>query len=301
MKKLLTLSTALLFTAGAAFAQSNDASVSQSGDDNDASVEQIGSGNEAEFNQGFINNGDFQGQSNAIGEIIQDGNNNGATLNQRAWGDDGNEHTIDQIGSENVAKVDIYNGNNFGFVEQFGSENDARMVQSGTGHGSVIIQTGDENYARSSSVAGSGNETAVVQGIPGETMPVLDGPVNEGPQLNQPFLILPESSVGNAATMRVKGSDNMAGILQLGSYNNAGSNPQWGGDLGISIEGDGNAAGIAQLGSENTANISVLGNANTALIVQFGSGDIGSIMQDGSGNSAVITQSGMGLVGPVLE
>lgn len=287
MKKLLTLSTALLFTAGAAFAQSNDAAVSQNGDDNDAAVEQLGSGNDAELNQGF----DGQGQNGAIGDIFQDGTDNSASLNQRAWGNDGNEHSIEQIGDANVANVDIYNGNNFGFVNQEGSENNARMVQSGSGHGSVILQSGDENYAQSSSTAGSGNVTAIAQGVPGG----LTGlPVNGGPQsLN---LIPVFSSVGNAATLAVKGSDNEAGILQIGAYNNAGSNPQWSGDLGISIDGDGNTAGIAQLGSENTANISVLGNANMAMIGQMGNSNTGSIMQDGSGNSALITQDGMGLI-----
>lgn len=294
MKKLLTLSTALLFTAGAAFAQSNDASVNQGGDDNDATIEQIGSGNSAELSQGFENNGDFQGQNNAVGEILQDGDDNSASMNQRAWGNDGNEHYIDQLGDDNVANVDIYNGGNFGLLVQEGSENNARMLQSGSEHESYIIQTGDENYARSSSTAGSGNITAIVQGIP-SVFAGMGGLL----QLN---LGLPlSSSDGNAATLRVKGSDNIAGILQIGLLNNAGSNPQGSGDLGISIEGDGNTAGIAQLGSENSANISILGGINMALIGQVGSSNTGSIMQDGSGNSAVIVQSDGFVSGPVLD
>jgi hypothetical protein len=236
-----------------------------------------------------------QGQNGAFGEIIQDGIDNSASMNQRAWGSDGNEHSIEQLGEANVANVDIYNGNNFGFVVQEGSENSARMVQSGTGNGSVILQTGEENYATSSSTAGSGNITGIVQGVPGG-LPQINGPQ----QLGQVPLIPILPSAGNTATLGVKGSNNVAGILQLGLFNNAGSNPSWTGDLGISIEGDGNTAGIAQLGIENAANISVLGNSNMALIGQMGSSNTGSIMQDGSGNSAVISQSGMGL-GPVLD
>src|SRR6056297_1126732 len=150
MKKLLTLSTALLFTAGAAFAQSNDATLTQTGDDNDATVEQIGMDNEAELTQGF--NG--QGQDGALGDISQDGTDNSATLNQRAWGDDDNEHYIDQVGEGNSASVNAFNGNNYGFVEQFGAENSAKMDQAGTGHTSLILQTGEENYAYSRIVSG---------------------------------------------------------------------------------------------------------------------------------------------------
>ena len=42
MKKLSTLTLGLLFAAGSAFAQSNDATVDQTGDNNDATVNQIG-------------------------------------------------------------------------------------------------------------------------------------------------------------------------------------------------------------------------------------------------------------------
>ena len=192
MKKLLTLLMALLFTAGAAFAQSNDAVLTQSGDDNDATVEQIGSGNGAVLSQGFAG----QGQDGAIGEIFQDGNDNSAEMKQRAWGDDGNEHYIDQIGDNNAASVNIFNGDNYGIVEQYGSENDAQMVQSGTGNGSVIFQTGDENYAYSSSTAGSGNVTGIVQGVP-NALPGMGG--------LQPMTLLSPGmpSSGNTATLAV--------------------------------------------------------------------------------------------------
>jgi len=290
MKKLLTLSTALLFTAGAAFAQSNDATLTQTGDDNDATVEQIGMDNEAELTQGF----DGQGQDGAIGSIFQDGTENSATLKQRAWGDDSNEHYIDQVGESNTATVRAFNGDNFGIVEQFGADNSASMVQSGTGHGSVIIQTGEENYAYSSSTAGSGNLTGIVQGIP-DALPGMGG--------LQPMALMSTAipSSGNTATLGVKGSNNMAGILQIGVGNSAGTNPQYSGDKGISIDGDGNIAGIAQLGIQNDAAISVLGSSNMALIGQMGAGNSGSVTQDGSGNSALITQSGMGLPMPVID
>lgn len=303
MKKLLTLSTALLFTAGAAVAQSNDASVSQDGDDNDATIEQVGSGNSAELNQGFENNGTFQGQSNAFGQIIQVGNDNSATMNQRAWGNRDNQHSIDQFGDGNSADVDIYNGDNFGYLLQDGDDNSARMVQSGNENESLIVQEGNDNYAQSSTTAGSGNGTAIIQSELELSFGEL--PVEEV----QPFGVegsfyFPSFSEGNAATLSAKGSNNLAGILQLGSFNSAGSNPQSSGDLGIEIEGNGNKAGIGQLGFMNEANITVMGNANLALIGQFGDSNSGSIMQDGSGNTAVILQDGGGFSsgpGLVLE
>jgi hypothetical protein len=294
MKKLLTLSTALLFTAGAAFAQSNDASVNQDGDDNDATIEQLGSSNSAELNQGF----DGQGQNGAIGDIYQEGFDNSASMNQRAWGNDGNEHVIEQLGISNTADVDIYNGDNSGYLLQEGVGNSARMVQSGTGHESLIVQTGIENYAQSSSVAGTGNQTAIVQGIPSEFIGDIGMPgqlsLDDGPALVPIF-----GSEENVATMTVSGSNNLAGILQLGGGNTAGTNPGYAGDKGIDISGDGNAAGIAQLGFGNDAAISVMGNANVAGILQLGAVNTASIMQDGSGNSAVIVQDGGLNFGPL--
>jgi hypothetical protein len=289
MKKLLTLSTALLFTAGAAFAQSNDAVVTQTGDENDATVEQIGSANSAELNQGFAG----QGQDGALGDIFQDGTDNSATLKQRAWGDDDNEHYITQVGASNSATINAFNGDNYGFVEQYGSENSARMDQAGSGHTSIILQTVEQNYAYSRIVTGSDNVTGIVQGIPG-IMPGMGGM-----QLNG--LQAPLASTGNAATLKITGSDNEAGILQIGLNNSAGTNPQYSGDKGISIEGDGNTAGIAQLGIGNSANIAVVGSSNMALIGQMGASNSASVMQDGSGNSAVITQSGSGFFPPVID
>lgn len=294
MKKLLTLSTALLFTAGAAFAQSNDASVSQDGDSNEATIEQIGSDNSAELNQGF----DGQGQSNAFATIEQDGTANVASLNQRAWAERGNDHAIEQFGEGNEGTLDIYNGNNSGFLLQDGIENTARMVQSGNENESLIVQEGFGNYAQSSTTAGSGNSTAIVQS---GLEPIFDEMPSEGLlsfELDVPIL-LPSFSEGNAATLSAKGSNNLAGILQLGSFNSAGSNPQWSGDLGIEIEGNGNMAGIGQVGVMNEANIAVMGNANLALIGQFGAENTASIMQDGSGNSAVIVQDGGGFGLPI--
>lgn len=295
MKKLLTLSTALLFTAGAAFAQSNNAALNQDGDNNEASIEQLGTTNSAELNQGF----DGQGQNGAFAEIYQEGAENEASLNQRAWGNNGNEHEISQLGIGNSAEADIYNGNNGGLLVQEGFENSARMVQSGSGHESLILQSGAENYAQSRATGGSGNQTAIVQGVPGGLMPGIGGPSFDGPQLQNIQGPAPLVSADNAATLKVDGSDNMAGILQIGLGNNAGSNPQWSGDLGIEVVGDGNISGIAQLGIENDATISVMGNSNVALIAQMGSTNTGSVIQDGSGNTAVIVQDGGGFGLPV--
>ena len=42
MKKLTTLLVAMLFTAGMAFAQSNEATIDQVGDDHEAMIDQLG-------------------------------------------------------------------------------------------------------------------------------------------------------------------------------------------------------------------------------------------------------------------
>lgn len=293
MKKLLTLSTALLFSAGAVMAQSNDAIVNQDGGDNEATIEQAGEDNSAELNQGF--NG--QGQNGAVGEIYQEGTENSASMNQRAWADRGNEHYIEQFGVDNVADMDIYNGNNMGFLLQDGENNSARMVQSGTNHESGIIQIGSDNYAQSRATGGSGNQTVIVQGSPYAPLDIGNETVPMGLQV---IPIMPETG-NNAATLKADGSENIAAITQFGSDNNAGENPQWSGDLGILIEGDSNEAVIGQFGSDNSANIAVFGDMNSAMIGQDGVDHHATVMQDGSGNSAEINQSGGAIFnGPIV-
>ena len=82
MKTLLTLTTALLFTAGSAFAQSNDATVDQIGNDNDSEITQSGLSNTAYIQQGGFGGGAVQ-SNNAEATIEQAGSMNDATIKQR--------------------------------------------------------------------------------------------------------------------------------------------------------------------------------------------------------------------------
>ena len=98
MKKLLTLTTALLFTAGMAFAQSNDASIDQFGDDHEATITQAG-----EMNSAFVEQtvrADRSGSDVGEATITQSGDENYVNLLQRSFFGD-SEATITQVGSGN--------------------------------------------------------------------------------------------------------------------------------------------------------------------------------------------------------
>src|SRR6056297_801390 len=145
MKRLTTLFAVILCTTGMVIAQSNTATTTQDGSTNSSTTIQIGSDNNATVLQGFGG----QAQNGASATIEQDGVENEATIKQRAWNNRGNEHSIDQIGTLNEARVDAYNGDNLGEIMQNGSENYALMQHGSAREGAgYVTQNGDNNYSR---------------------------------------------------------------------------------------------------------------------------------------------------------
>jgi hypothetical protein len=101
MKTLLTLTTALLFTAGSAFAQSNDASIDQVGDDHDATISQTGATNTAYVEQ--TADAGREGADVGTATVTQTGDENYVNLRQRSFYGD-SEATITQLGSGNSVR-----------------------------------------------------------------------------------------------------------------------------------------------------------------------------------------------------
>jgi hypothetical protein len=101
MKTLLTLTTALLFTAGSAFAQSNDASIDQVGDDHDATISQTGAMNAAYVTQ--TADAGREGADVGAATVTQTGAENYVNLRQRSFYGD-SEATITQLGNGNSVR-----------------------------------------------------------------------------------------------------------------------------------------------------------------------------------------------------
>lgn len=101
MKTLLTLTTALLFTAGSAFAQTNDASIDQVGDDHDATITQAGSMNMAYVEQ--TADAGREGADVGTATVTQTGADNYVNLLQRSFYGD-SEATITQLGDGNSVR-----------------------------------------------------------------------------------------------------------------------------------------------------------------------------------------------------
>ena len=101
MKTLLTLTTALLFTAGSAFAQTNDASIDQIGDDHEATITQAGSMNMAYVEQ--TADAGREGADVGAATVTQTGSENYVNLLQRSFFGD-SEATITQIGDGNSVR-----------------------------------------------------------------------------------------------------------------------------------------------------------------------------------------------------
>src|SRR5690606_10855880 len=120
MKRLLTLTFALLLTAGMAMAQNaNQSTVEQDGNTNTANVEQTGGNQESTIVQAGADNkaiveqvsGNFKVKANS--EITQDGKDNKATVSMLRTGDataTTNDAVIEQVGNRNVASQTVSSG-----------------------------------------------------------------------------------------------------------------------------------------------------------------------------------------------
>jgi len=227
MKRLTTLLAAFLFTTGMVFAQSNDATINQVGDDHEAEIEQVGLTNTAYVDQ---TDGGGGSTGDAFADISQQGDNNNVNLNQRAfYGFPDESHaTITQVGNNNsvegtsatsafyqnqpggileVSMVGDYNrlyslrgeaqkNKNEFYLDILGSDNTIGMEQEG-GSGDVLI-TGDLNNVTLSQLGNNAAFNTAMVDIMGS---------ENGVSVTQ-------TMDSNAATVNVTGSYNSATISQ---------------------------------------------------------------------------------------
>lgn len=312
MKNVLTLLIAILFTAGVTFAQSNESTVKQVGDENYATVTQSGDSNEGDVTQ--------YGTNTSL--INQSGVENKATVDM---GEDGSPVTnkdtdswrygafVDQIGEENVAEIKIHSGD--GTYQSGGNSNGARIEQNGILNqafqdisnsqvkttnwdrmGAHIKQLGDANFAqqevfRSFGTHGSGGILIDQIGSDNQARQYVIGGRNNVTEIFQ-------DGYGNVYTGF---QSQIAEILDLpwvlkpaedfAQYQRGESST-----VKIDIIGNDNITAQYQEGiwgrSYNVAEIYITGDENQAAQAQLGTNNEAEITIVGSFNKAGIQQYG---------
>lgn len=314
MKKSIALFGALAIAASMSFAQNNEATSGQNGNNNEAEVLQTGMENtgttsqEGDRNDAGILQGNFGSgnvQSNyAIGTINQDGDDNDAQVNQRQGFSGGTAvsiHSVEQVGTFNVGKLTTFNGGNLGSVDQQGDDNYATGRQSnGPDQDLSIYQQGNDNEADVWQSSGSGNTAVIKQG--GD----IGGDINN----NNGVARIDQEGSDNDATIQQRQGWNGGTLVsdhsidQLGDNNqavfttfnggNTGTIDQVGDDnwaKGRQSVGSGNNIDIAQDGLANWAQVEQINSASSsALVTQIGEENIADVDQEGASNSVLIEQ-----------
>lgn len=327
MKTLITLTTALLFTAGSVFAQSNDATVSQQGDDNSALVDQEGSNHEAIIDQDTWGEGHtaevdqhsgtdnftniLQDQRNAEAYVEQAGSNNESRLKQSGP----NLAEINQAGNNNILgqyddlSKNAFQKNGTSFaddknwldLDQLGDGNTAGVWQEH--HGEVTIsQEGDNNDSRayqsgtraeslnssSTSMTGNDNSTDTYQDGEGNS-----ASINIGPYLSDLNTIeMDQNGDDNDASFSVQmGDGNDISIDQDGSSNYSEYSVKYGDDNTITADVD---------GTSNRTRFSIdtewggMSSGNTLSVTKSGDSNYLSGSIEGDNNSVTVLQDGNG-------
>lgn len=259
MKKLFFLSAMSLLTV-VAFAQNNTATVSQTGNENEAVVDQEGADHEATITQSnwglpaHFAKVEQKGGTNNEAWVLQD--QRGATV------------TIDQIGSDNLAKI-----------KQSGP-NDAGVEGSNE---AGISQIGDNNEVLNHNFSGNAFQKNGTSFDNDKNWLQVDQIGNE----NQAGIWQEHH---NDATISQVGDGNDASVYQVsvagGEVNVAG----------IEQEGNDNSASISQTrtdvmdGLDNWGSILQTGDLNMATMVQEGDSHWSQISQNGNSNIATVTQ-----------
>ena len=227
MKKLTTLLFVLVFASSMAFAQNNDASVDQTGDDHEAEIEQIGSTNTAYVDQ---TDGGGGSSGDAFADISQEGDNNNVNLDQRAfYGFPDESHAnITQIGDNNsvegTSETSAFYQNQPGGVLEVYMEGDYNTLYSLRGEAQknknefFLDIVGNENNVGMEQETGSGDVD-----IEGDWNTVT---------LSQ----LGNNAAYNTATVDILGSDNGVSVTQTMDSNTAS----------VNVSGSYNSATITQ-------------------------------------------------------
>jgi len=252
MKKLLILLLASLVTAGMAFAQSNESSVEQTGDDNDAYTTQTGASNDATIEQaGDENDGSIlQNNADNLGVIWQYGDDNSATVAQ-----DGIEHTAYILqgyfstgaANHNVSSLTQEGTDNWAYLYlAFGDNNEATVVQENADNVAYVIQGWGEGD------------------VPNDVVNYNSASISQF------------SSNNDGRIFQYNGDNNTATVTQQNGNSNNGQISQ--GYLWTVHDVDISEANF------NIANINQAGDMNNATVMQLGDQNVFDLAQNGSGN-----------------
>ena len=298
MNRLFILALAWVLTTGSAFAQSNEADVTQNGNGSSATIEQQGSSQEAVVVQNSLFG------TGHTADVTQSGDANLADVSQ---GQANAEAYIRQSGTENVAKSQ-QSGYNVLNIEQVGNRNvlegrtaDSRAFQkNGTG-----IFADDANFLNVSQ-DGDDNVASVWQEhhASGVISQMGDGHYGMIYQTGAP------GGAINAASISQTGSGHVAEISQVGDGNDASIDQSLSIHAGLattSQTGDANSASQTQNGNQfqvgSYAMIDQVGVGNTATQIQNVWGHPGlrivDVEQRGEGNTAFQDQRHAGGGGDV--
>lgn len=254
MKTLLIICITIAVSSSLAFAQNNDATTSQDGDQNMVSVSQVGKGLEA--------------------SVVQIGNNNQADVDQHGLI---HEAMIRQAGDHNQASID----HSQTWTRRF----DTEIIQTGSHNQSVSIAHNQGTYnavARAVSritQTGDWNEASQLL-VVGASGPRIDAVIEQSGDRN--YAMQEGLNVRNRVYLTIvqEGSDNQA--AQLSGHRNVVAETYQTGDFNEAMtfqEGYVLEAIITQNGSMNDASVSQTGDFHSASVIQTGTGNISSISQ----------------------
>lgn len=235
MKKSTIITIAFLFAAVSAFAQSNDASVEQTGDNNSATVDQVGDLNYTSLSQ----------EDGATADIDQiDASESFVSLSQIG----GSSATILQNNKNSVQ----------GFSDQPSTPQASKLAtQSGSGSTMEITQLSNFNQAYVDQL-GDNNSMSILQdgGISNIARVMQDG---SGNSVNIDLL----GSI-NRVKAEQYGVGNSATVSVTGDHNNESN----GGTSFLYQDGMDNTASVTVTGDYNFYDVSQVGNSNTATVTQ---------------------------------
>jgi len=288
LKTTFLFAIALVFTAGMAFAQNNEAYIDQQDNNNTATVSQDGASNDAAVGQGLLEGWGF---TQGLGSVFPY-----PQLDEPSAYAEDNEATITQVGTRNAAVLNQGVGNdanssssadnNTGTISQDGNRNVAAPGQGTYGGEAVdnvldINQVGDENFAVASQAIQSAyakdNNSDIDQYGDGNIANTYQGFGTNG------------DARSNFAKSYQDGDDNESYITQGGGPSGLGLTAAPSGysanNQARIFQGDGGFA------ADNYAEISQLGTFHTARVEQLGTNHQADVDQAGSTNDATITQN----------
>lgn len=240
MKKLTTLLVMLLFTAGMAIAQSNEATIEQLGNSNTSDIEQT-----VGFSDGHL------------AETLQDGNNNFSNIFQEQTSA---EAYVEQLGNNNISDLKQAGANN-AHVSFEGNQNILGSYNS-LGSGVAFQKNGTGSFSTGFNlllldVFGNKNTFGLDQEGGTESDVIVDG------NLNSVNLFQRDNNTSNVTTIDIDivGDSNTIDV-------NQGSLTETNNETDIDIMGDFNTYMVTQSTSNNIVDIDAVGNGNSSTVIQ---------------------------------